>query len=142
MNLRHIILAGLIMFILIAPVCGEDNTTYFNQTSKVTFQGVDFMIPVGFGEVKSQDFNDLGSEGKKCFYINEYGGEIIITVASDWMGMSLDELYQDGASKTTINNHEGWKYMNGNMTCFGYVEGDNAIILEVTNETRLSEVII
>ena len=90
----------------------------------------------------NEDFEELGSQGETCFYVNEYGGEIIITVASDWLGMSLDELYKDGAVKAKINGHEGWNYTRDNLTCFGYVEGDNAVIVEVTNQTRLNEVII
>lgn len=143
MNLKHVILASLVILILIAPVCADENISYLNETSKINFHGVDFMIPFGFGEAKAtEDYGELGSQGQTCFYINEYGGEIIITVASDWMGMSLDELYKDGASKVRINGHEGWNYTKDNLTCFGYVEGNNAIIVEVTNQTRLNEVII
>ena len=143
MNLKHLILACLVMFMLIAPVCASDNVTYFNESSKINFEGVEFVIPFGFGEARaSEDFEELGSNGQTCFYINEYGGEIIITVASDWMGMSLDELYHEGASKATIKGHEGWNYTEGNMTCFSYVDGDNAVIVQVTNQTRLYEVII
>ena len=143
MNFKHVILAGLIMFILIAPVCATELVGDFNNSTKITFEGIDFMIPLGFNESKTnQDFDDLGSHGKTCFYINEYGGEIIITVASDWMGMSLDELYKEGASKAEINGHEGWNYTEGNLTYFGYVEDDSGIIIGVTNQTRLNEVII
>lgn len=106
MNLK---LAGavLVIIFLIAPVFGG-NVDYFNETTKIAFEGMEFMIPTGFGESKDvEDFDDLGSDGKTCFYINEAQGEIIITVISDWMGMSLEELYQDGAQKATINGHEG-----------------------------------
>ena len=58
------------------------------------------------------------------------------------MGMSLDELYKEGASKAEINGHEGWNYTEGNLTYFGYVEDDSGIIIGVTNQTRLNEVII
>ena len=140
MEFKRIVLAGLMMFILLAPVCANEN---LNDSTLITFEGVDFLIPLGFNESRqSQDFNDLGSHGKTCFYINRYGGEIIITVASDWMGMSLDELYKDGALKAKINGHEGWNYTEGNLTYFSYVEDDNAIIIGVTNQTRLAEVII
>ena len=143
MNFRHIVLAGLIIFILMAPVCASENVADFNNSTKITFEGIEFLIPVGFNESKdSQDFDDLGSQGKTCFYINEYGGEIVITVVSDWMGMSLDELYKDGASKAKINGHEGWNYTEGNLTYFGYVQKDSGIIVGVTNQTRLSQVII
>ncbi len=143
MNFKHVILATLIIFILAAPVCASENVSDFNNSTKITFEGIEFMIPLGFNESKdAQDFDNLGSEGKTCFYINEYGGEIIITVASDWMGMSLDELYKEGASKTKIKGHEGWNYTEGNLTYFGYVDGDSGIIIGVTNQTRLQEVII
>lgn len=143
MNFRHVILAALIIFVLIAPVCASENASDFNNSTKITFEGIEFMIPLGFNESKdAQDFDNLGSQGKTCFYINEYGGEIIITVASDWMGMSLDELYKEGASKAKINGHEGWNYTEGNLTYFGYVDGDSGIIIGVTNQTRLQEVII
>lgn len=143
MNFRHMILAGLIIFILMAPVFAGENSSDLNNSTKITFEGIEFIIPDGFNESKdSQDFNELGSEGKTCFYINEYGGEIVITVASDWMGMSLDELYKEGASKANINGHEGWNYTEGNLTYFGYVQKDSGIIIGVTNETRLAQVIV
>lgn len=143
MDFKHLILAGLIIFILIAPVCAIENGSDFNNSTKITFEGIEFMIPLGFNESKdNQDFDELGSQGKTCFYVNEYGGEIIITVASDWLGMSLDELYKDGATKAKINGHEGWNYTEGNLTYFGYVDGDSGIIIGVTNQTRLAEVII
>ena len=128
---------------MILPAATSANVDYFNNTTKITFEGVDFMIPEGFGESKNaQNFDDLGSDGKTCFYINEAQGEIIITVISDWLGMSLDELHKDGAEKVIINGHEGWNYTEGNLTCFGYVHEDNGIIVAVTNKTRLAEVII
>ena len=71
MNFKHVILAGLIMFILIAPVCATELVGDFNNSTKITFEGIDFMIPLGFNESKTnQDFDDLGSHGKTCFYIN------------------------------------------------------------------------
>lgn len=143
MNFKHIVLAGLIIFILLLPVYASGNADDFNNSTKITFEGIEFMIPVGFNESKdAQNFDDLGSQGKTCFYINEYGGEIVITVASDWMGMSLDELYKEGASKAKINGHEGWNYTEGNLTYFGYVQKDSGIIVGVTNQTRLAEVIV
>lgn len=132
----------LIVLSLMAPAFAG-NVDYFNETTKINFEGMEFMIPTGFGESRdAEDFNDLGSDGQTCFYINEAKGEIIITVVSDWMGMSLEELYQDGAVKTTINGHEGWNYTNKNLTCFGYVDNDTGVIVAVTNETRLKEVIL
>lgn len=141
MNFKLAVVVLVILF-LIAPV-SSGNIDYFNETTKIAFEGMEFMIPTGFGQSKDvEDFNDLGSDGKTCFYINEAQGEIIITVISDWMGMSLDELYQDGAQKVTINGHEGWNYTNENLTCFGYVDNDTGVIVAVTNETRLQEVIL
>ena len=55
MNFRHAVLAGLIIFILLAPVCADENVNYLNETSKINFHGVDFMIPFGFGEAKFTD---------------------------------------------------------------------------------------
>ena len=69
----------------------------------------------------------------KARHINDAGGEIQITVISDWMGMSLDELYKDGAQKTKINGHEGWNYTYNNLTYFGYVENDIGILVGATN---------
>ena len=104
---------------------------------------MDFTIPEGFGQLKdNEDFNDLGSDGKTCFYINEAKGEIQITVISDWMGMSLEELYKDGATKTKINGHNGWNYTENDLHYFGYVHNDTGILVGVTNETRLFEVIV
>lgn len=143
MSFKHLILVALILMVFIAPACASEHINYSNQSTNITFEGVEFVIPVGFGESKDvQNFDDLGSQGKTTFYVNEYGGEIIITVASDWLGMSIDDLYKEGASKTRINGHEGWNYTEGNLTYFSYVDGDSGIIVGVTNQTRLSEVII
>lgn len=142
MNLKHLIFIVLILFLL-SQVSASENVSYFNNTTEITFEGVDFVIPQGFGQAKAnENYDDLGSEGKTCFYVNEAQGEIIITVISDWMGMSLDELYQNGASKVNINGHEGWHYVKDNLTYFGYLSDEKAIIVGVVNETRLHEVIV
>ena len=143
MNLKLAVLIILIIFVAVPLAGAGENIDYFNDTTKITFEGVDFMIPMGFGESRdAEDFDGLGSDGKTCFYINEANGEIIITVISDWMGISLDELHHKGAHKTKVNGHEGWKYRENNLTCFGYVHEDNGIIVAVTNQSRLAEVII
>ena len=72
--------AILLIFLLIGIASASDDINYFTNTTNITFEGVNFTIPQGFGELKdAQDFNDLGSEGKTCFYINDAGGEIQIT---------------------------------------------------------------
>ena len=140
--MKKIIPIILLTFLLLAVTSAAD-VDYSNRTENITFEGVDFTIPEGFGESKStEEFDDLGSEGQTCFYINEYNGEIVITVISDWMGMSLNELKKDNATKTEINGHEGWNYTENGLHYFGYVHDDKGILVGVTNETRLYEVII
>ncbi len=140
--MKRIILAVLFAF-LILGIAGASDIEYSNQTENITFEGVDFTIPEGFGESKdAEDFDDLGSDGQTCFYINEYNGEIVITVISDWMGMSLEELEKENATKTSINGHEGWNYTEGDLHYFGYVHDDKGILVGVTNETRLYEIIV
>ena len=56
--------------------------------------------------------------------------------------MSLNELYKDGAVKSKINGHEGWNYTENDLHYFGYVQNDRGILIGVTNETRLYEVIL
>lgn len=143
MSPKHLILIFVIGFLFLSFVSASDDVKYFEEDTNISFEGMNFTIPVGFGESKDAvDFDDLGSDGKTCFYISEDYGHIVITVISDWMGMSLDELYQDGASKTTINGHEGWNYTKDNLTTFGYVHDDHGVIVAVTNQSRLYEVII
>lgn len=143
MNMLKLISVMFLAFMLFGMASASDDIGYFNNTTNITFEGVEFSIPAGFGELKdTEDFDDLGSEGQTCFYINEAKGEIQITVISDWMGMSLDELYKDGAKKTTINGHKGWNYTENNLTYFGYVENDTGILVGATNETRLFEVVL
>lgn len=143
MNPKHLISIIVIGFLFMSFANASDNVKYFEEDTNISFEGMNFTIPVGFGESKdAEDFDDLGSDGKTCFYISEDYGHIVITVISDWMGMSLDELYQDGASKTTINGHEGWNYTKDNLTTFGYVHDDHGVIVAVTNQSRLFEVII
>lgn len=143
MEIKNIILITLITLILITAVSASENITYSENSTNITFEGVKFTIPEGFGELKeNENYDKLGSDGKTCFYINETKGEIQITVISDWMGMNLDELYKDGAVKSTINGHEGWNYTENNLHYFGYIQNDNGILIGVTNETRLFEIII
>jgi hypothetical protein len=138
-----VILLMLLLFLFLGMACAAENVNYSNQTKNITFEGVDFTIPEGFGESKAdEEFKDLGSNGQTCFYINEWKGEIVITVISDWMGMSLNELYKDGAVKSNINGHEGWNYTENDLHYFGYVQNDRGILIGVTNETRLYEVIL
>ena len=140
--MKRIIRAVLFAF-LILGIAGASDIEYSNQTENITFEGVDFTIPEGFGESKdAEDFDDLGSDGQTCFYINEYNGEIVITVISDWMGLSLEELEKENATKTSINGHEGWNYTEGDLHYFGYVHDDKGILVGVTNETRLYEIIV
>lgn len=140
---KIIILISMLIMLCLAPNSYAENVTYSNESTNITFEGVDFTIPEGFGQLKdNEDFNDLGSDGKTCFYINEAKGEIQITVISDWMGMSLEELYKDGATKTKINGHSGWNYTENDLHYFGYVHNDTGILVGVTNETRLFEVIV
>ena len=140
---KIIILISMLIMLCLASNSYAENVTYSNESTNFTFEGVDFTIPEGFGQLKdNEDFNDLGSDGKTCFYINEAKGEIQITVISDWMGMSLEELYKDGATKTKINGHSGWNYTENDLHYFGYVHNDTGILVGVTNETRLFEVIL
>ena len=127
----------ILAFLFLGMASAAENVDYSNETKNITFEGVNFTIPVGFGESKgNEDFNDLGSNGQTCFYVNEFNGEIVITVISDWMGMSLDELYKDGAVKSKVNGHEGWNYTEDDLHYFGYVHDDKGILIGVTNETR------
>ena len=138
-----ILLAMLAIICLASHAYAENNIDYSNNSTNITFEGVEFTIPEGFGQLKDhEDNNDLGSDGSTCFYMNEAKGEIQITVISDWMGMSLDELYKDGATKTHINGHKGWNYTEDGLHYFAYVHNDNGILVGVTNETRLFEVIL
>jgi hypothetical protein len=133
----------LLAFIVMGAAGAGESVDYSTESKNITFEGVDFTIPEGFGESKGNEkFNDLGSDGKTCFYINEYNGEIVITVISDWMGMSLEELHKDGAVKSTVNGHKGWNYTENGLHYFGYVHDDKGILVGVTNETRLFEVIV
>jgi hypothetical protein len=135
--------AMLLACLLVGMASAGESVNYSNETKNITFEGVNFTIPEGFGESKSnEEFNDLGSEGQTCFYINEWNGEIVITVISDWMGMNMDELYKDGAVKSTINGHKGWNYTENGLHYFGYVHDDKGILIGVTNETRLYEIIL
>ena len=138
-----IILVAFAVCAFILSVSAADNVTFSNETENITFEGVNFSIPQGFGESKdSEDFDDLGSDGQTCFYINEYNGEIVITVISDWMGMSLEELEKENSTKSQVNGHEGWNYTENGLHYFGYVHDDKGILVGVTNETRLYEIIV
>ena len=109
----------------------------------VNFQGVDFNIPDDFNKSGVvRDFNDLGSEGKTCRYINGSNEIIEITVVSDWMGMSLDDLRQDKASSTSLRGHDGWSFKKNNLYCFSYIDGDKGIIVGVSDKALLNQIIV
>ena len=142
MKAKHVALMilAVMLFLMISQISAQ-NITYFNNTTEITFEDVNFKIPEGFGvSMAPEDYDELGSHGKTVVYANEAGEEISITVIYDWMGMSLDELYADGANKTAINGYEGWNYTDGNFTCFGYVSEDKGIIISSNNQTRIGEV--
>lgn len=143
LTMKKIIITILFTFLILGIVGAADNVQYSNETQNITFEGIDFTIPEGFGESKdAENYDGLGSEGQTCFYINQANGEIIITVISDWMGMSLEELEKEGATKTRINGHEGWNYTQDNLHYFAYVHDDKGILVGVTNQTRLYEIIL
>ena len=142
MKLRLFLLIFIAAFLL-ACVSASEDIAYSNETKNITFEEMNFTIPEGFGESKDiEDFDELGSYGKTCFYKNELNEEIAITVISDWMGMNVDELYKEGAVESTINGHSGWNYTEDNLYYFGYVQDDKGIIVGVTNQTLLDEVIL
>lgn len=129
--------------LLLASVSASDDISYSNETKNITFEGLNFTIPEGFGEAKDiEDFDELGSYGQTCFYVNEMNDEIVITVISDWMGMNVDELYKDGAKESEINGHEGWNYTEDGLYYFGYVQDDKGIIIGTTDPTLFNEVVI
>lgn len=139
MKLVRIIPVILLAFLMVSAVAASEDA----NATKVKFQGVEFMIPDGFNQSKDDEsFDDLGSDGTTCFYVNETDGEIVITVIKDWMGMNIDELYKEGAKKGKIKGHEGWKYDEDDLHVFGYVDGDIGIIVAASNKTLLSQVIV
>ena len=146
MNSKYLavtILGILFCLFAISQVSASENITFFENSTNITFEGINFTIPEGFGVHKgTEDYDELGSEGKTSFYIDEQNGEIVLTVVSDWMGLSLDELKTDNSTKTTINGHEGWNYTEDGLQYFAYVHDDKGILVGVTNETRLYEVIL
>lgn len=132
-----------IAVILLSAVSASENITYSNESKNITFEDMNFTIPAGFGQTKNTEpFEDLGSHGKTCFYMDENHDEIVISVVYDWMGMHLDELHKDGAVKSTVKGHEGWNYTEGDLHYFSYVVDDKGIIVAVTNETMLDDVIV
>jgi len=140
---KIIILLSMLVVIFTISQTYAENINYLENATNITFEGMNFTIPEGFGQLKQdEDFNELGSDGKTCFYINEAQGEIQITVISDWMGMTLQELYKEGATKTHINGHKGWNYTENGLHYFSYVHNDAGILIGVTNETRLFEIIL
>ena len=146
MNYKRLFVLCLVFIsavLIVGAVAASEDVEYFNNTTKITFEGIDFLIPIGFGESKApEDFDGLGSEGQTCFYINDAKGEIVITVIDDWMGISLDELKKDGAQKIKLNGHKGWNYTEDDLHYFSYIDDDKGVIVGVTNETRLSQVIL
>lgn len=132
-----------VVALVLTNVSAGDEIIYSNETENITFEGMNFTIPEGFGESKDiEDFDELGSYGQTCFYVNEENEEIVITVISDWMGMNVDELYKEGAKESKIKGHEGWNYTEDGLYYFGYVQDDKGIIVGTTNQTLLNEVII
>jgi hypothetical protein len=144
MNFKNliVILSCMALACMVMAHVSAGDVHYSEESENITFEGIDFTIPQGFGESKDmEDFDDMGSEGKTCFYINEYNGEIVITVFSDWMGMSLEELEKENATKTSINGHKGWNYTENGLHYFAYIKDDKGVLVGVTNETRLLEVV-
>ena len=67
---------------------------------KISFEDVNFHIPVNFTKSGAiSDYTMLSSERKICVFSNDLNETIVITVISDWMGMSLDDFKCDGAVK-------------------------------------------
>lgn len=143
MKLKHLIFAILFASLIISQVNAGENITYSNNSTNITFEGVNFTIPQGFGQSKGvEKFTELGSDGKTTFYINETKDQIVISVISDWMGLSLDDLKKENATKVTINGHKGWNYTQDKLHYFAYVHKDKGILIGVSNQTRLYEVVL
>lgn len=142
MNYKIAVLIVLSSLLLMGSVSAAKNISYFENSTNVTFEGLNFTIPAGFGVSKDPaNYDKLGSEGKTCYYADEDNGTIEITVISDWMGMSLDELEANNSKKASINGHQGWRYAENNLHYFGYICKDKGVIVGVTNQSRLSDII-
>ena len=112
-----------------------------SESDKISFEGLDFNIPDGFNQTNGiKDYNKLGSEGKTCVY-SKNDTIIEITVIHDWMGLSLDELKKKDSTKATIKGHEGWKYKDDSLICFAFIEDDKGVIIGVSDNKLLSEII-
>ena len=58
-NLIFILLAMALASVVILSVSAADDVKYSNETENVTFEGVEFTIPQGFGESKdNEDFDN------------------------------------------------------------------------------------
>ena len=136
MKIFKIIPILIFTFLLLGAVYSSDIDT-------ISFEGVNFHIMDDFKDSgKIRDYDGLGSDGKTCLYTNNESEKIEITVISDWMGISLDDFKRDGASKKTINGHKGWSYKQNDLSYFGYVSGDEGILVGVTNSSYLYDIII
>ena len=134
MNFKIISIVLLLLFTSSIACAGEN-------TEVISFEDVDFNIPDNFTQGDVKDYNKLGSEGKLPVFENE-SETIEIIVINDWMGMSLDDLYIDGALSKTVNQHKGWSYTKNNIDYFSYAEDNKGIIVGSSNHELLNEIII
>lgn len=73
MKAKHgaLVILAAMLFLMISQISAQ-NITYFNDTTEITIEEVNFKIPEGFGvSVAPEDYNELGSHGKTAVYANE-----------------------------------------------------------------------
>jgi hypothetical protein len=147
MNLKHFVLIGLMIAVIaVSPLSAADDDdismlealdiTPFTEDTNVTIDGVDFNIPKGYGEqkdiTKDNDTYDLGF-GEVTLsnyqYMNEDGMLLNIQVifAKD-KNFTMDALTpDDGSTKKTINDKEGFYTETDGIATFMYAQDGKSV---------------
>lgn len=128
-------------------VLSKHGITPYSQDTIVSVDGMNFNIPAGFGEDTSSAEN-LKNDGNGLItstkgYLNDKGEIISITVEHGKTVKSIDEFMtgKSGATKKTINGHQGVLIKNNKTVTFMYLQDGRSVGITGIDDSLFDKVI-
>lgn len=120
-----------------------------SQAENITLDSITFQIPAGFEEEKALALdNEKDSISGISYTTNgktfSKGSEIISIGVATYDGYEVDDQIASmvGNGEKTVNDVKGYDYSDDNFSGFVYAKNGKIVIISVTDEALLEEVVI
>ena len=120
-----------------------DNFDEFDNDVQLTYDGVSFTIPEGYGVLKNTSLEDVDfwQNVQFMFFGNTEGNTISVNVISSWFGVNLDDIVDDGDVKKTVCGHEGYLKKDDEGVDFKYIDDGKGVYVQTDDMATLKKVI-